>query len=480
MSGIIPTPFIFVIFGATGDLTKRKLIPALYSLYRMKLLPKEFRIYAFARRPFTDESFVETLKPFIDKNTLDEFLEFSIHITYIQGDFTDSQAYEKLRQATSSGETIPNCLSRLYYMAVSPDVLPQIFEQLGQHGLHTGCGEEGHWTRVVVEKPFGHDLESAQALNQMLLKYFKEEQIYRIDHYLGKETVQNILTTRFANTMFQPVWCRDFIDHIQITASETLGVEERGGYYDQAGALRDFVQSHLLQIVALVAMREPDRYDADVIREQKNLILQALRPFTKDSIKTDSVRAQYTSYVHEERISPTSKTETYVAMKLFIDLPEWKDVPIYIRTGKKLDKRSTEIHVKFKKAEAKVFSNLFCELRSNTLSIQLQPDEGIHLRVLIKEPGFAMKLSAVDLGYSYKDTFNHLPDAYERLLLDAMNGDQSLFTRTDEIESSWVYVTNMLNLWQSENVPLQTYESGTKGPEAADVLMTRDKKYWIN
>ncbi len=459
--------FILVIFGATGDLTKRKLIPALFYLYKMGLLPKDFSLLAFARRDFSSQSFAETLFPFV-KDKSDKWSEFITHLDYVKGDFADLDAFKNLKEVIRAKEDqMGECLSKLYYMATSPDVLPDIISKIGEVGLHIGCGEEGKWTRVIIEKPFGHDLASAQELNSRLKQFFIEEQLYRIDHYLGKETVQNILSVRFTNVMLRPVWNKEYIHSIEITASEALGLEGRGGYYDHAGALRDMVQSHLLQLVALTTMQEPERYDADAIRDKKNAILSALRPFTVETVTDAIVRGQYTGYTQEDKVAPGSRTETFVALKTYIDLPEWQDVPIYIRTGKHLSERYSEVKIKFKHANVQVFSNLFCELRSNELTIRVQPNEGINLKMLIKQPGFGMQLQDVFLNYEYSDTYNNLPEAYDRLLMDALLGDQSLFTRTDEIESSWEFVTNILNLWKDTNPPVYSYEKGSNGPEEA-------------
>lgn len=472
-------PFILVIFGATGDLTKRKLIPAIFSLYKLGLLADDFKIIAFARRPFDNRGFVETLLPFIEETDHDNFKNnFAKNINYLMGDFDSQDSYQSLKQVIREYETDNDqCLSKLYYMAVSPDILPGVIDNLGSVGLHIGCGEDGKWSRIIVEKPFGHDLESAKVLNKQLSTYFNEDQIYRIDHYLGKETVQNLLAIRFANIFFRPVWSSEFIESIQISATESLGVEERGGYYDHTGALRDMVQSHLLQLVALTTMDEPELYDASVIREQKNKILSSLIKYDVNTIKTDVVRGQYVSsktgelsYRQEAKIDPESNTETFVAMKLFIDNEKFKDVPIFIRTGKKLASRATDIHIKFKKANMSVFSNLFCELRSNVLSIRLQPNEGTRIRVLIKEPGFGVRLNDVQLEYLYHNSHKDLPEAYERLILDCLSGDQSLFTRSDEIESSWRFITNILDLWQQENIKAIPYQSGSMGPEEANAL----------
>jgi glucose-6-phosphate 1-dehydrogenase len=463
MNQSIPS-FIFVIYGATGDLTKRKLIPALFSLYKMNLLPAEFTILAFARREFDALTFSETLKPFITDDD-SQWVTFTSHIKYVRGDFDSVESFKSLKESIRQYESqMGECLSKLYYMATSPDVLPGIIDHIGEVGLHIGCGEEGKWTRVIIEKPFGHDLESAKALNDHLKKFFIEEQIYRIDHYLGKETVQNILATRFTNIMLRPIWNKEYISSIEVIACEELGVEGRGGYYDHAGALRDMVQSHLLQLVALTTMDEPEQYDANAIRDKKNEILEALRPFTEETIVRDTVRGQYSGYVTEEKVDKNSQTETFVQIKTAIDLPQWSEVPISILTGKKLNTRYSEIRIRFKHPQVKVFSNLFCELRSNELVVRVQPNEGINLKMLIKEPGFGMKLQDVFLNYEYSDTYNNLPDAYERLLMDTLIGDQSLFTRTDEIEASWKFITNILQLWEKVQQPLTIYEPGSTLP----------------
>ncbi len=453
-----------VIFGATGDLTKRKLIPALFTLYKMNLLPEEFSIIAFARRPYTSESFSETLFPFIGDDR-EKWNKFTEHINYTQGDFDSLEAFKHLKEVIRTFETtMGECLSKLYYMATSPDVLPGIIDYIGEVGLHIGCGEEGKWTRVIVEKPFGHDLESAMKLNNNLKKYFIEEQLYRIDHYLGKETVQNILAARFTNVLFRPVWNKEYIESIKIDVVEELGIEGRGGYYDHAGALRDMVQSHLLQILALTTMDEPERYDAATIRDKKNEILRSLKPITKEELSESVIRGQYKGYTKEDKVDPQSKTETFVQLKTFIDLPQWEDVLITLRTGKCLNERYSEVKIKFKHPPTKVFSNLFCELRSNELTIRIQPQEGIKLKILIKEPGFGMKLQDVFLNYEFSETYNNLPDAYERLLMDAFLGDQTLFTRTDEIESSWKFVTNIIQLVSEVGTPLAIYDPGSTGP----------------
>ncbi len=461
--------FSFIIFGATGDLTKRKLIPSLYELYRHALLPENFKIFAFARRPFTNESFIETLAPFITDPAA--WPDFASHVQYVQGDFSNSEAFTSLKdQIVAYDGDVQECTTRVFYMATSPDELSHIVERMHEVGLHKGCDEQGTNTRIVIEKPFGRDVATARELNATLNKYFMEEQIYRIDHYLGKETVQNILSVRFANIFFGPVWNREFIEKIEISAFETLGVEDRGGYYDTSGALRDMVQSHLLQIMALVMMDQPARFDAHEIRDKKNEVLKALRPMNAERISSDTVRGQYQGYTSESKVSPNSETETFVALRAHVDLPHWQDVPVILRTGKQLNERKAEIKITFKRSKGTVFSNLFCELRSNELVIRLQPDEGVKMKMLIKEPGFEMRLADVFLDYSYSDTFKNLPDAYERLLLDVMHGDQSLFTRTDEIESSWEYVTRILDLWKQESVSLQTYATGSKGVELVKKL----------
>jgi glucose-6-phosphate 1-dehydrogenase len=454
--------FIMVIYGATGDLTKRKLIPALFSLFSKKLLPEEFVIMAFARRPFTDESFVQTLMPFVSldmPNGDEAWFKFAKHIKYVQGDFAEHAAFDHLREVVRKTENeMGECLSKLYYMAVAPETLPEIIDHIGGVGLHIGCGEDGKWTRVIFEKPFGEDLKSAQKLDEQIKRYFQEEQIYRIDHYLGKETVQNILSVRFANILLKPVWNKEYIERIEITAAETLGVESRGGYYDKTGALRDFVQNHLLQLAALTLMDEPGEYDAQCIHNEKIKIFNALQPTSKMK------RGQYRGYKQEEKVAADSQTETYVDLNVVVDLPQWTGVPIHMRTGKKLKERETNIKIVFKKAKAQVFSNLFCELRSNELTIRIQPNEGMFLKMLIKEPGMGMRLQDVFMDYAYSETYDSLPDAYERLLLDAMMGDQALFTRSDEIEAMWRFTEEVMRVWEEHHVPLLDYEVGSWGP----------------
>ena len=367
------------------------------------------------------------------------------------------------------------CLSKLYYMAVGPEILPQIIEHIGEVGLHIDCGEENKWSRVIIEKPFGNNLTSSEELNRLLLKYFREEQIYRIDHYLGKEFVQTILSIRFANAAFYNLWCKDYIEHIQITAFETLGVEGRGAFYDKTGALRDLVQSHILQLIALATMREPDNFLADSLRAKKHEVLSRIVPFSDETICSDIIHAQYVGYRDEKHVHSASLTETFVAFKTFINLPEWEGVPIYVRTGKRMSKKSTAIHFQFKPhcsplycskdRTQSLYSNDHPSASPNVLSILLAPEEGISLRINIKKVGFGTSLTDVKLKYSYKDTEGNLPEAYERLLMDAITGDQSLYLRTDEITASWKFVDRIFELWEKNKPTLYFYPAGSEGSE---------------
>lgn len=473
----IDLPFVMVIFGGTGDLARRKILPSLYSLHKSNYLPEDFHIISIGRRVDSNEEYYQSLIEFLPQG--EDYQSFFSHISFFQLDVTERDGFTQLRNYihAKEQEMKHECLSKLYYMAVGADVLEDIVEHMGNVGLHIGCGEEGKWSRIIIEKPFGYDLSSANKLNTLILKYFQEEQIYRIDHYLGKELVQTILSIRFANAFFYPLWSREYIDHIQITAFETLGMEGRGAFYDKTGALRDLVQSHLLQLIALATMREPQTFSADEIRNKKYQVLKAIRNFDEQSICTDILHGQYDGYKDESHIHPDSLTETYVAFKTFVDLPEWNGVPIYIRTGKRMSKKSTAIHFQFKPH----CSPLYCpqtaqssipelstnrkDASPNVLSILLAPEEGIELKTNIKKVGFGTELTNVKLRYSYKDTEGNLPDAYERLLMDAITGDQSLYLRTDEIAASWEFVDNIFQLWQSHKPNLYGYAQGSAGPQ---------------
>jgi glucose-6-phosphate 1-dehydrogenase len=488
-------PCLMVICGATGDLTRRKLIPALYNLAREKHLSHNFAIIGFAYDKQTVEAYRQQLtkdmETFagtpLDAELWDWFLK---RIYYLAGDFRDASVYEQLKELIAKTETEHhtqgNCF---FYLAVAPTFFAEIVRQLGAVGL-TAEGN-GRWRRVIVEKPFGHDLESARQLNTELKRVLGERQIYRIDHYLGKETVQNIMVMRFGNGIFEPVWNRRYIDNVQITAAETVGVEHRGGYYDTAGALRDMVPNHLFQLLSLTAMEPPISFKADAVRDEQAKTLQAIQVPTPEEVLSKLVRGQYgegtiegetvPAYRSEPSVAPESNTETFVAMRLLIDNWRWADVPFYLRTGKRLPKRVTEVAIQFRRAPFILFRNTPVErLPTNRLVIHIQPDEGISLSFGAKIPGPVMTLGSVDMDFNYVDYFGRQPDTgYERLLYDCMHGDQTLFRRADMLEAGWAVIQPALDVWKAlppRNFP--NYEAGSWGPKEADELLARDGRKW--
>lgn len=491
-----PDPSAMVIFGASGDLTHRKLVPALYNLARERLLPSGFSIAGVARREMTTEAFCEHLKQGVIEHAGELGFDariwesFASGISYVQGDFTNPDVYQALvaelermdRERGTAG-------NRMFYLATPPEVYPDILARINEAGLNLGSDES--WRRVIVEKPFGSDLESAQLLNVSVNEVFPEQDVYRIDHYLGKETVQNILALRFANGIYEPIWNRQYIDHVEITVAESLGVEGRGGYYDQTGAARDMVQNHLLQLLSLVGMEPPGSLQADAVRDEKVKVLQALRPVNPELVSRSAVRGQYTDgfiggrsvpgYRSEERVDPDSRTETYIALKMFIDNWRWADVPFYLRTGKRMAKRVSEIAIHFRPVPHRLFSPTQSrDLEPNLLVLEIQPDEGIALKFAVKVPGPMMQLRPVNMIFEYGSAFNvRSPDAYERLLLDAMLGDGTLFTRRDEVESAWRTISRILRGWEMEAPhPLPEYEAGTWGPRESHAFLNRDGHAW--
>jgi len=499
-----PEPATLVIFGATGDLTHRKLLPALYNLCLEQPMPAGFSIVAFARRPWSDEDFrreaLQSINTFSRTGPANPAIweSFAQGLFYCQGNFDDADAYHRLSQALDRvDQERGGGGNRIFYLATPPRYYPEIIAYLGKAGLNKG-GETIHessrkhrgWVRVIIEKPFGHDLATARALNREISRVFKEEQIYRIDHYLGKETVQNILVFRFANGIFEPIWNRRYIDHVQIVVAESIGIESRGSYYDEAGAIRDMVQNHMLQLLMLTAMEPPIAFDADDIRNEKVKVLKAIPPMSATEVAQNTVRGQYTSgwvgghevpgYLQEPGVSPNSQTETYVALKLQIDNWRWAGVPFYLRTGKCLPKRATEIAIQFKQAPHLVYKQIDAQIEPNVLSLRIQPNEGISLKFSAKVPGTAMQIRPVNMDFFYNASFGTTPpEAYERLLLDCMLGDSTLFTRNDEVEASWAIINTILDGWRAPNAPpLWTYEAGTWGPEAADALIEQDGRSW--
>lgn len=491
-----PAPNTLVIFGATGDLTQRKLIPALYNLALEGLLPGEFSAVGFARRPKDHHQFRSELQEAVAKHSRTQPLQtpvwdgFASRIYYCPSQFDDPAGYQDLATRLEKIEGKAGSRNRLYYLATPPSYYAEIAQRLGEAGL---ASSDGGWTRIIVEKPFGHDLASAAELNRTLNGVFDEDQIYRIDHYLGKETVQNILVFRFANGIFEPIWNRRYIDHVQITVAESMGIEGRGAYYEQAGVVRDIIQNHAMQLLSLAAMEPPATFEPNAVRDEKVKVLRAVRPIRPEEAGEFTVRGQYQAgvtsgqpvigYRQEKGVAPDSTTETYLAFKLFVDNWRWAGVPFYIRSGKRLPKRVTEIAIVFRQPPLALFPTTDgSRLEPNVLSMTIQPDEGISLKFGSKVPGpqADLRIRPVEMAFRYGTSFGFgAPDAYERLLLDAMLGDATLFTRRDEVEAAWAFVTPIIEGWaRSEPPRLPSYEAGTWGPDDADGLMERDGRRW--
>jgi len=482
-----------VVFGATGDLTARKLIPALYNLARERLLPTGFSVVGFARRNWDDQQFRAAMKEAVAKYSRvpvqdDIWDSFARGLHYVSSDFADMAGYEVLADRLEKQDSAHGASgNRLFYLATPPTAYIDIVRRIGEAGLSRG-GASGRWARLIVEKPFGRDLASARKLDQALGLVFRERQIFRIDHYLGKETVQNIMVFRFGNGIFEPIWNRRYVDNVQVSVAETVGVEGRGGYYEESGALRDMVQNHLLQVLALVAMEPVSSFQGDAVRDEKAKVFHSM-PAVED-IAANTLRAQYTAgailgervpgYREEQGVSANSMTETLVAMKLTVENWRWADVPFYLRVGKRLPKRATEVAITFKRAPLQLFRMMGGEAPApNLLVLRIQPDEGISLRFGAKVPGTRGDVRPVNMDFRYGTSFGvEPPEAYERLLLDAMIGDSTLFTRWDSVEAAWELLTPVLEGWAEGASPLRFYEAGTWGPDEARDLIQRDGREW--
>jgi glucose-6-phosphate 1-dehydrogenase len=489
-------PCAVVLFGASGDLAKRKVLPAMYDLATHNSLGSRYAIVGFARTPMSEETFrsttTEAAKTMSEIGPIDPkaWADFASCLYYNSGDYSDSNAYAQLLKRLVDLDAAINLGgNRLFYLSTPPEVYPHIVEQLGRAGLARPASPNS-WVRIIIEKPFGRDLTTAKELNQIVLNVFEEKQVYRIDHYLGKDTVQNLLVLRFGNGIFEPLWNRNYVDCVQITAAETLGVERRGGFYETAGALRDMIQSHVLQLTSLVAVEPPSAFDATAVRNEKLKVLQAIRPFNLEMVARSVVRGQYApgqldgkrvpGYREEPGVSQTSRTETFVAARLLIDNWRWAGVPFYLRTGKRLAKRSTEIVIQFRCAPHIVFRER--EIEPNRLVLNIQPEEGISVSFGAKRPGTEMRIGNVTMNFSYKEGFGDASrSAYATLVNDCLRGDATLFDRGDNVEAAWSLVDPILDVWgAARTARVPEYAAGSWGPRESDLLLERDGKQWFN
>ena len=476
-----PDPAAIVIFGASGDLTSRKLLPALHNLCYEGFLPEETAVIGMARTDYSDGEYAEWMKEVVSEHsripiTDQSWSDFASRISYLPGDITDAESFRRLKERLEEIDRDRGTGgNRVWYLATLPRFFPVVAEQIAKEGLLT----TGGWHRLVVEKPFGHDLTSAEELNHTLAAYFTEDQIYRIDHYLGKETVQNLLVFRFANAVFEPIWNRRYVDHVQITVAESLGIGHRANFYEPVGALRDVGQNHLLQLLALIAMEPPVAWDADAIRDEKTQVLKAVRRMSPTDCAGMVARGQYEGYRNEPGVDPRSTTETFFAAKLFIDDWRWGGTPFYVRTGKKLATQATEIAIQFQRVPHLLFAKTAVEsLEPNVLTLRIQPHEGISLTFGTKVPGPEVNVETVDMEMDYESDFGSgTPEAYERLLLDCMLGDATLFARADEIREAWEIVDPVVQFWSQGGRP-SSYPPGSWGPAPADDLIRRDGRRW--
>jgi glucose-6-phosphate 1-dehydrogenase len=477
-------PTTIVIFGASGDLTHRKLVPSLFNLFRKRRTPRGMQIVGFGGTVLTDEEFqdglLKGLEEFADYDySAEEWSIFRSALHYVPGKYTERADFARLAAYLERLES--GAANRLYYMALPPSLFKTVIENLGDSNM---LHENGGWRRVVLEKPFGTDLDTAVTLNRQLHRVLQENQIYRIDHYLGKETVQNILFSRFANTIFEPVWNRNYIHHVEITVAEKVGLEHRAGYYDGVGILRDMFQNHLLQLMALVAMEPPASFNADALRNEKVKALSAVKPFTEAETREHTVRAQYRGYTEEAGVNRESRTATYAALRLFVNNWRWQGIPFYLRSGKYLQEKQSQIIIQFKEPPLNMFPlPEGRKMAPNMLVLYLQPDEGIHLRFEAKAPDTMAETRSVDMEFHYAEEFGKsaIPEAYERLLLDSLQGDASLFTRADEVEMAWGLIDPIQRAWDTNpKIPMASYEPGSWGPREADELLEKGGTRWLH
>ena len=471
------TPFVMVIFGATGDLAHNKLLPALFGMFKEKQLPEDFFIFGFARRELNDEDFAKLFDQFAHDK---EWSSFTKHLFYQQGLFNEQKGYDELvKKVEDIDRKIGVSCTRIIYLATPPSNYDTILDNLKSSKLSEGCGQEStQWTRIAIEKPFGKDLETARLLDKKLADMFQEQQIFRVDHYLGKETVQNMLVFRFANGIFDPVWNKEYIDNVQITFAEKNGIKGRGRFFDGVGTLLDVGQNHLMQLLAAVAMDMPKSFSKEGLRDARAKALSSIQPL-KD-VGTAVIRGQYKGYTEEKDVTSDSKTETFVAMKFFIDTPRFSGIPFYIRAGKEMPENLIEIAIVFKQTCHILFKEVGCPEEGNILKIRIQPNEGISLQIIAKMPGSQLQLGTADMHFTYAESFGTQGlEAYQKILMDIFNGEQMLFNRSDELESSWQFIENIVKGWENSKVPVFSYEKGKWGPEAAQELIQKDGRKWV-